>query len=165
MENASKALIIAGAILISILLITLGIAMFRSSEGTTEQAAAASNVMQTGAQTAVSDIKNSLELNKAFNNQFTKYDYDTIGEKVTASEIYALIDAINTSNANDSEHQVILYSNIPIGTNLSAQNGKIYKVKVHINGGENLDPMKKKWAGPDEIKSEPGYIDYIVFYS
>ena len=35
MENASKALIIAGAILISILLISLGIVMFNASKGTT----------------------------------------------------------------------------------------------------------------------------------
>ena len=62
MENASKALIIAGAILISILLISLGIIMFNSSKGTTDQAADTANAMQQGAQSAVNEIENSLGL-------------------------------------------------------------------------------------------------------
>jgi len=63
MENASKALIIAGAILISILLITLGIAMFRSSEGTTDEATEVSNAMQQGAEAQVNELRNQLNLN------------------------------------------------------------------------------------------------------
>lgn len=65
MENASKALIIAGAILISILLISLGIIMFNSSKGTTDQAANTSSAMETGAQEGVNSIRNSLGLNEA----------------------------------------------------------------------------------------------------
>ena len=60
MENASKALIIAGAILISILLISLGIIMFNASKGTTNQAGATANQMESGAQTGVNMITNSL---------------------------------------------------------------------------------------------------------
>lgn len=62
MENASKALIIAGAILISILLISLGIIMFNSSKGTTDQAASTANAMEQGAQSGVNSIRNSLNL-------------------------------------------------------------------------------------------------------
>ena len=62
MENASKALIIAGAILISILLISLGIIMFNSSKGTTDQAASTANAMEQGAQAGVNQIQNSLGL-------------------------------------------------------------------------------------------------------
>lgn len=62
MENASKALIIAGAILISILLISLGIIMFNSSKGTTDQAEQTANAMQEGAQAGVNNIKNGLGL-------------------------------------------------------------------------------------------------------
>lgn len=62
MENASKALIIAGAILISILLISLGIIMFNSSKGTTDQAKETSNVMQEGAKQGVNSMRNSLGL-------------------------------------------------------------------------------------------------------
>lgn len=62
MENASKALIIAGAILISILLISLGIIMFNASKGTTDQANSTGNVMQQGAQKEINSIKNSLNM-------------------------------------------------------------------------------------------------------
>lgn len=62
MENASKALIIAGAILISILLISLGIIMFNASKGTTDQANDTANAMEQGAQKGVNSIQNSLGL-------------------------------------------------------------------------------------------------------
>ena len=62
MENASKALIIAGAILIAILLISLGIIMFNSSKGTTDQATGTANAMEQGAQQGVNSIRNSLKL-------------------------------------------------------------------------------------------------------
>ena len=62
MENASKALIIAGAILISILLISLGIVMFNASKGTTAQASNTASVMEQGAQKGVTNIKESLEI-------------------------------------------------------------------------------------------------------
>ena len=62
MENASKALIIAGSILISILLISLGIIMFNSSKGTTDQAKETSNVMQAGAEAGVNEMKNALNI-------------------------------------------------------------------------------------------------------
>jgi len=60
MENASKALIIAGAILISILLISLGIMMFNSSKGTTDQAASTANALQAGAQAGVDRLESSV---------------------------------------------------------------------------------------------------------
>lgn len=63
MENASKALIIAGAILISILLISLGIIMFNASKGTTDQAIGGTvNAMEQGAQKGINSIQNSLGL-------------------------------------------------------------------------------------------------------
>jgi len=49
MENASKALIIAGTILISILLISVGILIFNSSSGTTNNAGAAGDAMEIAA--------------------------------------------------------------------------------------------------------------------
>ena len=63
MENASKALIIAGAILIAILLISLGILVFKASSGTTDQAKNTTKAMEQGAQTGVNSIQNALNLN------------------------------------------------------------------------------------------------------
>ncbi len=61
MENASKALIIAGAVLISILLVTVGVIMFQKSKGTTDQAAKTTKALQAGAQNGVNSIDNTLQ--------------------------------------------------------------------------------------------------------
>lgn len=54
MENASKALIIAGAVLISILLITVGIVLMNKSSDVSDQAATASNQMSNAMSNKVS---------------------------------------------------------------------------------------------------------------
>ena len=64
MENASKALIIAGAILLSILLISLGIMIFNTAQDTTK------NSGMTQAQVS------------AFNNKFSKYEGTIKGSEV-----------------------------------------------------------------------------------
>ena len=60
MENASKALIIAGAILISILLVSLGIIMFNNSKGVTDQAGDTANLLNSSATTQVETINQTL---------------------------------------------------------------------------------------------------------
>ena len=56
MENASKALIIAGAILIAIMLISLGIIIVKSTSGTTQNAETVGQSMGTAADNAISKI-------------------------------------------------------------------------------------------------------------
>lgn len=79
MENASKALIIAGAILLSILIISLGIMIFNQAQ----------------------DTINNSGMSKAeissFNSQFTKYEGIQTG-----SNVKSLIQEVNTSNATDA---------------------------------------------------------------
>ena len=120
MENASKALIIAGAILIAIVLITLGVVILQQGDSTT----------QTG-ETAL----NSREI-ESFNSQFQKYE----GDSVSGTNVKALINAINSSNAaqNNSggEHKIEFY-----GTSISkikdVKPEKKYKVELrdHNNDG------------------------------
>lgn len=89
MENASKALIIAGAILLSILIISLGIMIFNQASG----------VVNNNSMTEV-------EVN-TFNQKFEQY----IGQKVRGANVNALIQAINTnnmSNSDDASKQVTL---------------------------------------------------------
>lgn len=76
MENASKALIIAGAILLSILIIALGVFVFNQAKG------AMSN-------TGLDDQKAA-----AFNQKFEAYE----GKKVSGSQVKALIDIVRTNN-------------------------------------------------------------------
>ena len=90
MENASKALIIAGAILLSILLISLGIMIFNQ------------------AQTTVQDSGMSKANIQTFNNTFLKYE----GTK-SGTDVKSLIQEVISSNAQDTAdntgRQVVIY--------------------------------------------------------
>ena len=79
MENASKALIIAGAILISILLITIGIFLINSGR---DVANSGENAMSSSAI-------------QAFNSQFTKYE----GNNKSYNEVNQLLNTVISSNS------------------------------------------------------------------
>jgi len=76
MENASKALIIAGAILLSILLISLGIMVYNNAKGT------------------ISDANIDQETAQAFNTKISQY----CGNGKNAATMNSLMDAISSSN-------------------------------------------------------------------
>lgn len=76
MENASKALIIAGAILLSVLLISLGILVFQNAKGT------------------ISDTNLDSEVSQTFNNKIAQY----CGKKKNSNDMNGLIAAISSSN-------------------------------------------------------------------
>ena len=92
MENASKALIIAGAILLSILLISLGIMIFSQAQDT---------VNNSGMSEA--------ELN-SFNSKFLKYEGTRRG-----SEVKSLINEVITSNANESNQDLERVIDVQLG--------------------------------------------------
>lgn len=116
MENASKALIIAGAILIAIVLITLGVVILQQGDKTTGTGEAALN---------------SREI-ESFNSTFTRYE----GTSVSGTNVRALINAVRSSNAaqnnSGSGHLVKINSNADNETGFpkaSAYNpGTKYKV-------------------------------------
>ena len=82
MENATKALMIAAAILVAILVISLGIGIFNNAS---EQAEGAGNLSEYQVQT--------------HNDKFRKYE----GASVTGSEVNALLTTVFThNNAQDS---------------------------------------------------------------
>ena len=85
MENASKALIIAGAILISILLITIGIVLINSGR----------DVVDTGTAGMTS------QKIQTFNSQFTAYEGTRKG-----TELRNIFNTVKASNATDESHQV-----------------------------------------------------------
>ncbi len=76
MENASKALIIAGAILLSILLISLGIMIFNQAQDT------------------VGSINMSEQEIQAFNNKFIPYE----GSNKRGTEVNALVQLVRANN-------------------------------------------------------------------
>lgn len=88
MENASKALLIAGSVLVVILLIAIGVRVLNSTQGTTEA--------------TESTMKNTeIEM---FNNQFIQYS----GKNISAAEAYTLANKVVVSNAQNKEHFVTL---------------------------------------------------------
>ena len=86
MENASKALIIAGAILLSILIISLGIMIFNQAQ----------DAMGNG---GMSEAEIS-----TFNNKFIKYE----GNNKRGSTVKNLIQEVNINNAQEDAYQIEL---------------------------------------------------------
>ena len=76
MENASKALIIAGAILLAILLISMGVMVFQQASGITN-----------------TDAVDKLAIT-TYNKEFTQYE----GTNVKGTTVKNLIDAVNVHN-------------------------------------------------------------------
>ena len=104
MENASKALIIAGAILLSILLISLGIMIFSQAQDT---------VTNSGMSEA--DIT-------AFNNKFLKYEGNIKGTVVKS-----MIQEVLATNANsDSKDNV----KVKINNKDTTESGKTISTSV-----------------------------------
>ena len=77
MENASKALIIAGSILIAILLIAFGVQILSSTNGTAEQVKVASQTTEVA----------------MFNSKFTQY----VGKNRTSSQVKSLLNTIDNN--------------------------------------------------------------------
>ena len=97
MENASKALIIAGAILLAILLISLGIMIFNQAQDT------------------VNNSGMSQAEITAFNNKFLKYE----GKGKKTSDIKMLANEVLVSNAEESNaSRLIIVWNITKGTSI-----------------------------------------------
>ena len=126
MENASKALIIAGAILVSILLITAGVAIFQAINPMQDAAASQGDTMAID----------------TFNAQFTSFE----GENKPAAEIRSLISKVISSNAS-SEHKITVtapksttdatakdYSGDDISSSFVSANGR-YDVTFSYSGG------------------------------
>ena len=109
MENASKALIIAGAILISILLISVGILVMNSTNEPIE------GVSKQGQTMAI----------QTFNSQFLAYETNTN----SAAQIRSLISAVNASNAANEATTTAdeKYVEVAWGQGLSASSLKTTK--------------------------------------
>ena len=114
MENASKALIIAGAILVSILIIGLGMYLYTTASGVFDS--------------------NQLKEQQArtYNDQFEKY----FGSKVTGSNVRALYDAVrnhNITNQSDTSLTITIQAGKVYtveGTTYDSTSGYITEITV-----------------------------------
>ena len=145
MENASKALIIAGAILISILLISVGIIIMN----------AINNPVQQGKNSADSQ---AIEM---FNAKFTSY-----AGKQKGSVLKGLTSIVNASNAGDSNHQVAIYcpTGITSLANLNPNTEYTVNVLYATKNGNNVTaniPAGVNVAGPTAFtnaNTQAGYV-------
>ena len=123
MENASKALIIAGAILISILIISLGVIIYQQAAGVVNN-----------------NSMSELEVTQ-FNEPFESY----VGKNVRGANVNALISKVTASNSTyqgDDSKMVTITGDVKVTpkkttdadgakyTVVKAQTGKTYDVSV-----------------------------------
>lgn len=124
MENASKALIIAGSILISILIITIGIAIYRQG----------SSVIK-GDQMSQAEIQ-------TFNARFTQY----AGTRVKGSEVRSLVEAVSAYDHSDqaSDDTYITINAAPSNSSRFSETpstaGSAY-IKLEYSEGEAKSPV------------------------
>ena len=114
MDNASKALIMAGAILIAVALVSLGVYLYQS---------AANSV---GDSTAYMDATKV----ETQNSKFEKY----AGDRVKGPDVKSLIRAVGTFNANDIWPDDITFEGVVTGSTSDVANSiddrKYYKVTM-----------------------------------
>lgn len=116
MENATKALVIAGAVLISILLISVGIMVFNKSKGSAE------------------NIPTDKYVIEQFNSQFTSY----FGTNVSGSNVRSLLSEIRTSNVTNETHRIQVNGSDTIPSNNTIVNSRTYVVDgVYGTEGQN----------------------------
>lgn len=119
MENASKALIIAGAILLAILIISLGILIYNQASGVVNN-------------NAMSEVEV-----QQFNQKFTQYE----GDRVRGATVNSMLQSVlsnNISQDGDRKVQVKLGETEILKTDATsistrATTGKTYKVKCNYS--------------------------------
>lgn len=122
MENASKALVMAGAILVAILIISLGILIFNNFSGPAKEAA----------------NMDEQEV-AAFNSKITPY----LGNAVAGSQVNALLQYcvsvnISATNSGEDDKKITVTGYVTLNPDDSSYNrvetsGKYYTVKAEVN--------------------------------
>ena len=126
MDNASKALIIAGSALIAVLIVSLGIAVFNS----------ASNVAEQGRESV-----NSASVS-AFNGQFEKY----FGRSRTHDQALALSKLVKVNNSNADNPRVYCTAD-PDWFYANSRAAYTYDIKGHYGTGGYIDIIEIVSAG------------------
>ena len=107
MENASKALIIAGAILLAILIIALGVYIFNQAKSTTN----------------VDEL--TIQQVQAHNNTFFNYE-----GSINGTQAKALIDAIRNNNQSMPDlGDILVTSDVTTGINKTKDNTQLANLK------------------------------------
>lgn len=122
MENASKALIIAGAILLSILIIGLGMLIFNQAKD------------------AMSNTGMDKQKIDAYNSDFEAY----VGTNVNGTRVRSLIDTVRTHNISTQDDETLKINvknsssdNTNGGSDEKSEAPDLNKIKSDIKAGKN----------------------------
>lgn len=120
MENASKALIIAGAILLSILIIGLGMAIYQQASG------------------AIGNANMDPQKIQAYNSEFASYEGTKFGTQVRA--LLDIIRSHNLANTDDPSLNVVAMTSSAAGVTAAPTElvtaAAINDIKKTINAGK-----------------------------
>lgn len=130
MENASKALIIAGAILISIVLIAVGVMVVNGANGAID--------------TAIGQMSDSEKT--IFNQKFESYEGSQKG-----SSVKSLLSAIEANNSNDSGATIvevnILGSTFYAGNQVNTNDAGLSTARANIKNSKTYTVTFTKTSG------------------
>ena len=140
MENASKGLIIAGTILISILIISIGVYIYNKLPETSEYAKEANKKLDEVAQTEIAKIN---ILNIENNEEFLEYiNKNYTGKKLTKTQVIEMCEMVNDwgiKKTGKVGHSAICgQSDI---CHLSCREENL--IKYNLNGTLNYDNLKE----------------------
>lgn len=127
MENASKALLIAGAILISILIIAIGMFIYNSAQSTIN------NSMQSMSTQEV----------QAFNNEFMSFEGKQSGSNIKAM-IGTLIANANTYRDEPSKIPVLYFDQVDVSKSLNNVKAVVTKAAEPGNYIKQLNLIRNK---------------------
>lgn len=141
MENATKALLIAGSILIAILLIAMGVKIFNSTSGTAKSAQSTMDATEVA----------------MFNNKWLKY----VGNNKNKSTAISLLNDVIVNNSTNSDKKV--------GVQLYGEGNEIYydtsKLQAILNGSANPGGFYNHSSFNIKVfMGDGGYVNKIGIY-
>ena len=139
MENASKALIIAGAILLSILIIGLGMLIFNQAKD------------------AMSNTGMDKQKIDAYNSEFEAY----VGTNVNGTRVRSLIDTVRTHNISTQDDESLV---IALTVQNNGNNGNVDKKSAanDLNNAKANIKAGKTYSVSVSYDSTTGYINLVT---
>ena len=166
MENASKALIIAGAILLSILLISLGILVYNNAKGTVEEADLSDQEIATynakftsflGDNKSAETVKQLVETAASvmstggkFNNTETYYRY--LYFESSAKAVNTAADKREKSLAGTKDYAINIIKNKVIIENQVYKIEPVYFTEKNVKNKRYIGLIKGFWITPSPWK-------------
>ena len=141
MENASKALIIAGAILLSILIIGLGMFIFNQAKN------------------ATSGIGLDKEKAQSYNDTFEKY----FGDNKSGSDVRTLVDEIRSNDVSHIDDAGLLIALAGANPVAATENGDVDALVKSFNTAKSkIKPGKTYKVEGTKYDTKTGYLKEIT---